>query len=517
MGILLCAKVCFLMICGKNRLYSQPKAILVNCISALNKMKILILAFFLLSGLTPLLAQNTPQRPNVIIILMDDMGYGDTEPYGMTGIATPNFNRLAAEGTRFTHFNAAQAVCTASRAAILTGMYPNRIGMSGVLLPGAKRALNPKEQTIASLLNDAGYKTGMLGKWHLGNHAPFLPLQYGFDSYYGIPYSHDMWPIDFDGRTRVTDTSNIRSGWSAIPVYEGNRVVDSIITMERQSRLTSDLTERAVSFIKENRKNPFFLYLAHPMPHVPLAASKKFQGKSGMSTFGDVIMELDWSIGQILETLDKEKIFENTLLIVTSDNGPWLHFGDHAGSSGGFKEGKGTTWEGGSRVPLLVRWPGKVRAAGIKSQLMATMDLLPTIAAATGAELPAHKIDGFNFLPLWLGKTDEGPRDLFYYYFDDNNLRGVRYQHWKLVLPHNSASYTGLQGKDGKPGIRTGNEVPMALYNLAHDPGENHDVQKLYPEMVKKILGFAEDAKNDLGDDLSKREGKNVRKPALIP
>jgi arylsulfatase len=424
------------------------------------------------------------QRPNVIIIYMDDMGYGDTEPYGMTGIPTPNFNRVAAEGTRFTHFNVAEAVCTASRAALLTGAYPNRIGMEGALLPGAKRALNPEEQTIASLLKDTGYKTGMLGKWHLGNKAPYLPLQYGFDSFYGIPYSHDIWPIGYDS-VRVTDPKDIRTSWPAVPVYEGNKIIDSIITFERQSRQTSELTERAVSFIKANKKSPFFLYLAHPMPHVPLATSEKFRGKSEMGKFGDVIMELDWSLGEILKTLDKENLASNTLLIVSSDNGPWLNFGDNAGSAGGFREGKQTAFEGGTRVPLLVRWPGKVKAAGINSHLMTNMDILTTIAAATGASLPKKKIDGMNFLPLWLGQSDKGPRELFYYYYDNNTLRAVRYKNWKLVFPHPSNSYSGQHGKGGVPGVQSRVEMPMGLYDLAHDPGEAYDVQKVYPEMVE--------------------------------
>jgi arylsulfatase len=455
------------------------------------------------------------ERPNVIIIYMDDMGYGDIEPYGMTGVSTDNFNRVAKEGTRFTHFNVAQAVCTTSRAALLTGTYPNRLGLAGALLPGSREALNPQEETIASLLKDAGYKTAMLGKWHLGNKPPYSPIHYGFDSFYGIPYSHDIWPIDYNGN-RITDTSNLRGGWPALPVYEDDVVVDSILTLQGQSRLTTAFTERAVAFIKENRKNPFFLYLAHPMPHVPLAASDKFRGKSEIGLFGDVIMELDWSLGEVLKALDKEKIADNTILIVTSDNGPWLNFGDNAGSSGGFKEGKSTSWEGGTRVPMLVRWPGKVETAGINSHLMTNMDLLPTIAAATGAPLPKKKIDGLNFLPNWLGKAKEGPRDVFYYYFGKNNLEAIRYKNWKLVLPHPSGTYAALHGKEGTPGKIERVQVPMALYNLSHDPAEAYDVQELYPEVVAKIMTLAEEARRDLGDDLTNRVGKNVRKPAIL-
>lgn len=447
--------------------------------------------------------------------MMDDMGYGDTEPYGMTGIATPNFNQLSKEGTRFTHFNAAEPICTASAAALLTGCYPNRLGMTGALLPGDRKALNPNEETIASLLKSKGYATAMFGKWHLGNKAPYFPLHYGFDIFHGIPYSHDIWNRDVDGKI-ITDKANMRSAWPPLPLLEGDRVVDSVTSMEAMSHLTGAFTERSVKFIKQNKNKPFFLYLAQPMPHVPLAASAKFKGKSGMGTFGDVIMELDWSIGQILKTLKDEKLAGNTIVIVTSDNGPWLNYGDNAGSSGGFREGKGTTWEGGTRVPLWIRWPGKVEAGGINSQLMTNMDILPTIAAATDAKLPKKPIDGINFLPMLTGKTKTGPRETFYYYFGRNDLEGVRYKHWKLVLPHQSATYSSIHGKGGRPGFIGKTNVPMALYDLANDPGEAYDVQVLYPDMVQKILSLAEQARDDMGDDLTNRRGKNTRKPAII-
>lgn len=477
-------------------------------------MKRILLPIAFLLGILACNAQS-PSRPNIIIIFMDDMGYGDTEPYGMTGIPTPNFNRLAREGMRFTHFNSAQAVCTASRAALLTGCYPNRLGMTGALPPGAKKALNQQEETIATILKKAGYKTAMLGKWHLGNKPPYSPIHFGFDSYYGLPYSHDMWPMDYDGK-HITDSANIRFTWPVLPIYQNDTRIDSITSLQDQTKLTTAYTQRAVDFIKTNKKGPFFLYLAHSMPHVPLAASARFRGKSELGLFGDVIMEIDWSIGEVLKTLDQEKIAANTLVIVTSDNGPWLNFGEHAGSSGGFREGKSTSWEGGTRVPLLVRWPGKVEAASINSQLMINMDILPTVAAAAGASLPAKKIDGMNFLPLWLGKTSNGPREVFYYYFGNNNLEGVRYRHWKLVLAHPTSTYAALHGKDGKPGVTSRVDVPMALYDLSHDPGEAYDVQKLYPEIVQKLLVMADDAREDMGDDLTNRKGANMRPPAVV-
>lgn len=472
-----------------------------------------LICLLLLCGET--FAQKTA-RPNVIIILMDDMGYGDTEPYGMTGIPTPNFNKLAAQGVRFTHYNAGQPICTASRAALLTGCYPNRVGMYGAILPSSKIALNPNEQTIPLLLKKAGYKTGMLGKWHLGNHPPYFPIHYGFDYFYGLPYSHDIWPRDLGGN-RITDPHNGRYNWPELTLIEGDKVVDTIKTHAQQEQFTTLFTQKAVAFIKNNRKHPFFLYLAHPMPHVPLAVSDKFKGKSELGVFGDVIMELDWSLGQIMNTLDETGLARNTLLIVASDNGPWLNFGDHAGSSGGFREGKATTFEGGTRVPLLIRWPAEIAAGGVNSHLMTNMDLLPTIAAATGAPLPQNRIDGMNFLPLLTGKETAGPREKFYYYFGKNNLEAVRYKNWKLVLPHTSSSYALLHGKDGQGGKILHAQVSLALYDLAHDPGERYDVQELYPDMVQRLQAIADEARDDLGDDLTGHPGRNRRTAAQLP
>ena len=322
---------------------------------------------FLASRLCAQKAQNAShdQRPNVIIILMDDMGYGDIEPYGMTAVSTPHFNQLAAEGMRFTHYNVGQPICTASRAALLTGCYPNRIGMHGALGPLSNEALNPNEETLALLLKKAGYRTGMIGKWHLGRRPPFFPIHYGFDSFYGLPYSNDMWPRDIHGN-KITDTANPRSRWPELVLYNGDEAVDTIRSSAQQEQLTTTYTEHAVSFIKANRNRPFFLYLAHSMTHVPLAVSDKFKGKSELGLFGDVIMEVDWSVGQIMRTLDEMGIARNTLLIVTSDNGPWLNFGDHAGSSGGFREGKDYSGLSpvNSQAPLPISLPGNSLEAG---------------------------------------------------------------------------------------------------------------------------------------------------------
>jgi arylsulfatase len=473
-----------------------------------------VLILFLFCSIAAL-GQNT--KPNIIIVYMDDMGYGDTEPYGMTGLPTPNFNILASQGLRLTNYNAAQAVCSASRAALLTGCYPNRVGIHGAILPQTKMALNSSESTIASLLKSNGYATAMLGKWHLGNKPPHFPMQFGFDSFYGLPYSHDMWPVDYAGKA-VTDPANIRSTWPPLPVIEGDKQVSTIKNLEEQGAWTISLTERAVKYIDENKSKPFFLYIAHPLPHVPLATSKAFKGRSALGTFGDVVMELDWSLGKVMRAIDLAGIADNTILIVTSDNGPWIHFGDHAGSTSGFKEGKGTPFEGGTRVPFFIRWPGKIPAGMVSGTLMTNMDILPTICGITGTKLPSKKIDGVDFSSFLMGKSDKGPREVFYYYYGVNKLMAVRYKHWKLVLPHESQSYEkGTLGKDGIPGtLVADNKVTQALYDLSHDPGEEYDVQSLYPEVVSEIQKLAEQARVDLGDALLNRKGENVREAARV-
>ncbi len=461
------------------------------------------------------LAQST--KPNIIIVYMDDMGYGDIEPFGMTGLSTPNFNKLAAEGLRLTNFNVAQAVCTASRAALLTGCYPNRLGLTGALLPESKLALNPEEQTIASLLKGNGYATAIFGKWHLGNRPPFFPLRYGFDSFYGLPYSHDIWPVDYHGQL-ITDTGNRRSKWPPLPIIENDRQIGTITSLTQQTHWTTSITERAVSFLKGHTQAPFFLYIAHPLPHVPLAVSEKFKGKSDLGLFGDVILELDWSLGEIMKTLDEQKLTENTILIVTSDNGPWVHFGNHAGSSGGLREGKGTPFEGGTRVPFLIRWPGHVAPGSVSGELVTNMDLLPTICALTKSNVPFKRIDGIDCSDFLVGKTKKSPREIFYYYYG-NRLMGVRYQHWKLILPHQSQSYVhgGALGEDGVPGtLNASNTVRGGLYDLAHDPGEVYDISSLNPDVVEKIMKYVEEAREDLGDEIAGRKGNNIRHPAQV-
>src|SRR6185312_1413493 len=373
--------------------------------------------------------------PNVVLILMDDMGYGDLDAYGGIDYVTPHIDRLSAQGMRFTDFYSAQPICTASRAGLMTGCYPNRIGLYGALGPYSRIGISDSEVTIAQMLKSKGYATGIIGKWHLGVGERFSPLRHGFDEYFGIPYSNDMWPVDYDGKP-IVDTSGYRGKYPPLPLMEGDKVIRYLKTLADQSTLTTIYTQRAVSFITRNRERPFFLYLAHTMVHVPLAVSDKFKGKSKQGLFGDVMMEIDWSVGQVMQAIHDNGLDNNTLIIFTSDNGPWLTFGNHAGSAGGLREGKMTTFEGGQREPAIFSWPGTIPAGTVCNQLACGIDILPTLSAITGASLPGHTIDGVSILPLLRGSADACPRDRLYFYYDRNSLEAVREGSWKLVLPH---------------------------------------------------------------------------------
>ena len=460
--------------------------------------------------------QSTTDLPNIVIIFTDDQGYGDLGSYGAIDFTTPHLDRMAQDGIRFTHFYAAQAVCSASRAGLLTGCYPNRIGISGALNPQAQHGISDGELTLAELVKSVGYATGIFGKWHLGHHRQFLPLQHGFDEYFGLPYSNDMWPIHYDG-TAATDSTHRKFRHPFPPLIKGNEMVERITSMDDQDQLTVRYTEKAVDFIRRHHEKPFFLYLPHTMPHVPLGVSKKFKATSEQGLYGDVMMEIDWSVGQILATLEELQLLKNTLVIFTTDNGPWLNFGNHAGSTGGLREGKGTTFEGGQRVPCIMQWPETIPAGIVCNKLASSIDILPTVAEIIGANLPAHKIDGVSLLPLLSGNDQWTARETFYYYYGRNNLEAIRYKHWKLVLPHISRSYKGvLPGNDGIQGPYNRDTVELALYNLRRDPGESYDVQDLYPDVVETIQGLAEEAREDLGDHLTGRQGKGRREPGRL-
>jgi arylsulfatase A-like enzyme len=465
---------------------------------------------FLLISVTGI-AQQKSSTPNIVLIFMDDMGYGDLSCYGALDINTPNIDQLASEGIRFTNFLSSQAVCSASRASIMTGCYANRVGISGALFPGSKVGLASNEMTMAELLKQKNYATAIYGKWHLGDAKQFLPLQQGFDEYLGIPYSNDMWPVNYDGTP--ADSTSSKSKLPQLPLIKNNDKWLEIKTLEDQSTLTERYTTAAEAFIKKNKNKPFFLYLPHSMPHVPINASPAFRGKSKQGLYGDVIQEIDASVGRILKTIKENGLDNNTLVIFTSDNGPWINYGNHAGSTGGLREGKGTSFEGGQRVPGIIRWKGTIQPNIVSNQLASTIDLFPTIAAITKASLPNKKIDGVSILPILQGDKNATPRKTFLYYYRKNSLEAVRIDNWKLVFAHPSRSYLNqLPGMNGYPGKAPEDvAMPLALYDLRRDPAENYDIKDMHPDIVKKLQALAEEARADLGDDIQKRTGANNR------
>lgn len=457
--------------------------------------------------------QQDNRLPNVVLIFMDDMGYGDIGRYGAEGFVTPQLDLLSREGMMFTNFYAAQPVCSVSRGALLTGCYPNRIGLKGALFPGSKIGLNSKEVTIPELLRKKNYKTALVGKWHLGDSQVFLPLQHGFDEYYGLPYSNDMWPLTDLGEP--VDSSHRRYRFPPLPLMEGNKVVSTIDNMEEMGMITTLYTERAVRFIRDNRKGPFFLYLAHTMPHIPLAVSSKFKGKSKKGLYGDVMMEIDWSVGEIMRALKETGLYNNTLVIFTSDNGPWLPYGNHAGSAGGLREGKMTTWDGGMKEACIMRWPGVIPAGSVNDALSCTIDLLPTLAFIAGVPLPENKIDGVNMIELLTGVKNARPRTELLYYYSSNNLQAVRKDNWKLVFPHRYTTVT-IPGKDGLVGTSRRDSTGLALFDLSSDPGEKNNVINQHPLIVEQLQQVAGKAREDLGDDLTGIKGANRREPGRI-
>jgi arylsulfatase A-like enzyme len=447
------------------------------------------------------LAEVAPLRPpNVVVILADDLGYADLGCYGAREIRTPHLDRMAAEGVRFTSFYAAQAVCSASRAALLTGCYPNRIGLLGALGPNAKTGLHPDEPTIAEVLKPRGYATAIFGKWHLGDRPEFLPERRGFDQYFGLPYSNDMWPLHPENP----------QAYPPLPLIEGSRVVE---LMPDQTQLTQWYTRRAIWFIEQHRDRPFFLYLPHSMPHVPLFASRKFAGRSRAGIYGDVIEELDASVGEILKSLKRLKLEEQTLVMFTSDNGPWLLYGDHAGRAHPLREGKATMFDGGVRVPCVMRWPGKIPQGRVCAEMALTMDLLPTLARLAGTALPAGRtVDGQDIWPLMAGEPGAAsPHEAFYFYWD-RQLHAVRSGPWKLHFPH-AYPQPDPAGAGGRPGKYSARKIGLALYHLESDPAEAHDLAGQHPEMVLRLQALAERARDDLGDSLTQRVGRNVRPP----
>ncbi len=470
-----------------------------------------LLALFFFSCTPKNQNDNQESLPNIVLVFIDDMGYGDVGVYGATGFETPNLDKLATEGMRFTNFYSAQPICSASRAGLLTGCYPNRIGITGALFPYHNVGINPEETTIAEMLKEKGYATAIFGKWHLGHHEKFLPLQNGFDEYLGLPYSNDMWPLDDVGDP--IPENHGRSSFPDLPLIEGNEPIDYLTTLEDMDTLTTLYTEKAVDFINRNAENPFFLYLPHTMGHIPLGVSEKFRGKTEKGKYGDVMEEIDWSVGEIEKALEANGITENTVFIFTTDNGPWLNYGDHAGSAGGLREGKTTSWEGGQRVPFIIKWPGHTPEGTICNQLACAIDILPSIAELTNADLPNLKIDGVDISELWEGDTNAKPREDILFYYGTNNLNAVRKGNWKLVLPHTWDSYDAPPGQNGYGGPRIRKKVEeVELYNMMRDPGEQFNVVEYYPEKVTEIMKIVDAARAELGDlNVGLKSGSGTR------
>ena len=426
---------------------------------------------------------------------------------------------MAAEGTRFTSFYVAQPVCTASRAALMTGSYSNRVSLFGALNHESNVGIAEDELLLPEMFKSKGYATAIFGKWHLGHREEFLPTRHGFDEFLGLPYSNDNGPLHPIVRTIPS-----------LPLIDGEKIVEKD---PDQSQFTRRFTDRAISFIEKNKGRPFFLYIPHVMPHVPIFASDKFRGRSESGLFGDVIEELDASIGELLGTISRLGLDKKTLVIFTSDNGPFLSYGNHAGSARPLREGKLTTFEGGIRTPCIMRWPGKIAAGRESNELISTLDLLPTMAHLVGGDLSKNKIDGYDILPVLTGEAGaKSPREVFYYYAGDE-LHAVRSGDWKLHVPHEYLTPAIPAGKNGKPanfenlkpesmqmsglrGIASRHgyviqKTGLALYNLKEDVGETTDVAEKHPEVVKRLLAHVEAARADLGDSLAKRVGANIR------
>ena len=458
-------------------------------------------------------------RPNIVLIFADDLGYSDVGCFGAKDIRTPNIDRLATDGTRFTSFYVSQPVCTASRASLMTGCYANRIGLAGALNHTSKIGIHSDEVLLPELLQQRGYATGIFGKWHLGHRPEFSPLRHGFNEFLGIPYSNDNGPL----HPVVTTIPSL-------PFIDGEKTAE---LDPDQSQFTRRLTECACAFLSTNKDRPFFLYLPHIMPHVPIFASEKFKGRSARGVYGDVVEELDWSVGEIVAALKRLNLEENTLLIFTSGNGPFLSYGEHGGSATPLREGKLTTFEGGVRTPCLMRWPKTIPAGRTCDEPVASIDLLPTIAKLINAPLPKHPIDGLDVWPILAGHPNARTPHGSLLFFSGDELQAIRSGDWKLHFAHDYLTVAGPPGRAGKPanfenmkpksieesGIRGiasrhGYEVrrlEQSLFNLKDDLGESRDVAKQNPEVVRRLESLAETARNDLGDSLTNRRGAEVR------
>ena len=451
--------------------------------------------------------------PNIIVLFADDMGYGDVGCFGSQANQTPNLDRLASEGTRFTSFYSASPGCSPSRAALLTGCYPQRVSLPGVLSPRSKTGLSPDEQTLAEVLKARGYATAAIGKWHLGDAPNLLPWNHGFDEYLGLPYSNDMWTYNW-GTHDVGLIGTDR--WGPIPLWSyADGEAQVVMEDPRQDSLTPRYTTRALDFIDTHQAEPFFLYLAWSHPHTPIDASPAFKGKTGAGLYADMLLELDDSAGRIVAKLEELGLDTNTLVFFTSDNGPWTRFGNHGGSSGPWRGDKGTTFEGGMRMPAIAWGPGRVAAGRVEERLATTMDLLPTLARFAGAEpgdgaWPTERIDGRDIRVLLEGGIDPALEERVFFYYWPGQLQAVRVGPWKLHFRHD---YRVVEeaGQDGQPGRQGRAILEQSLFDLAADPGETTDVSQQHPAVVARLTVLAALAREQLGDRLTKTTGLGVR------
>ena len=432
----------------------------------------------LLAAVLLSVGQFAAAKPNFIIIFTDDQGYGDLSCFGSKTIKTPNIDRIAKEGRKFTSFMVASPVCTPSRAALLTGCYPKRVGMhQHVLFPASTKGLNASEHTIADHLKSQGYATACFGKWHLGHHKEVLPTSNGFDTYYGIPYSNDMNHPDNRGKPRGgwagmdilwNDPESTLTKWKT-PLFEDEKIVELPVD---QRTITRRCTQKAIDFVKSNKDKPFFVYVPHSMPHIPLYVPDDVRDPDPKNAYINTIEHIDTEVGRLLKTLDDLKLADNTYVLYTTDNGPWLPFRHHGGSAGPLREGKGTTFEGGQRVPCVMRGPG-IPAGTVCDELTGTIDVLPTIAALSGKALPkGKKIDGLDASSLWKGTQKKSPRTEFLHYTSRGEIEGLRSENWKILVK--------------KP--RRGNAKPQVmLFNLAKDLGEHNNLADSKPDVVKRL------------------------------
>lgn len=438
-----------------------------------------IISFSSCNGNKKYTQNNTDKnKPNIIILMTDDQGYGDVHCYGNTQLHTPNLDKMADEGVRFTNFYAGASSSTPSRAALLTGRYAERVGLPSVVDDTSSIGLKPTEYTIADYLKQNGYATGMFGKWHLGCLPEHMPTRHGFTEFFGIPYSNDMWPFH----------PKPSHPYKAIPLYENETVIEYNPNI---NNMTARLTEHAVDFINRHKNEPFFMYVPYTLPHVPLGVSEQFRGKSGAGLYGDVIMELDWSVGEILNSLKDNGIDKNTLIIFTSDNGPWLTYGNHAGSNGGLREGKATTFEGGQRVPFIIRMPGIIPAQQVSDQFISALDIMPTLLWLTQTEMPKmNRLDGQNIWDAFLCKPITHQP---FFFVNNGKVEAVRSDDWKLVLPHRYRIVIE-PGKDGRPGIQNNNgaEIELSLFDMKKDPSETTNIAKQHNETVLNLTQLAD-------------------------